>query len=100
MRALRGTLDGLRLALLAAGADREYFADRTRLERLAEELTTSLRSVAVQDDEEHSRYQLTIDDRSSGYPRKDTISVEFLSTGEYRTSMYRTPSAWLSRASS
>ena len=72
-------------ALLTAGADREYFADRSRLESLATELTTALRSVAVQEDEEHSRYQLQIEDRANGYPRQHTISVDFLSTGEYRT---------------
>ena len=72
-------------ALLSAGADRDYFADRNRLDALAELLTTPLRSVAVQNDEEHSRFQLHIEDRSSGYPRPHTIGVEFLSTGEYRT---------------
>src|SRR6185295_7331417 len=51
-------------ALVAAGADREYFADKDKLESLAEALTTALRTVAVQRDEEHNRYLLHIDDRS------------------------------------
>jgi len=72
-------------ALLSAGADREYFADKDKLEGVARTLTTSARTVGVQRDEEHNRYQLQIEDRSSGYPRHHTIGVEFVMTGEYRT---------------
>src|SRR4029077_15620827 len=56
-------------ALVAAGADREYFADHDKLEALAVTLTTPARALSVQRDEEHNRYSLHIDDRSSGYPR-------------------------------
>jgi len=72
-------------ALLAAGADREYFADRDKLEGVAEQLTMPTRTVTVQRDEEHNRYQLQIEDRSSGYPRQHTIGVDFVTAGEYRT---------------
>ena len=72
-------------ALLAAGADRDYFADKARLEPLAEALTTPLRTVAVETDEEHSRFQLQIEDRTSGYPRQHTIGVDFLNSPEYRS---------------
>jgi len=72
-------------ALLAAGADRDYFADRGRLEQLAQELTTPTRTMAVHADEEHSRFQLHIEDRSSGYPRQYTVGVDFVTTAEYRT---------------
>jgi DNA gyrase subunit B len=72
-------------ALLAAGADREYFADRSKLEGVAEQLTMPTRTVTVQRDEEHNRYQLQIEDRSSGYPRQHTIGVDFVTAGEYRT---------------
>ena len=72
-------------ALLAAGADRDYFADRSRLESLAETLTSAQQSVRVLADEEHSRFQLHIEDRSTGYPRQHTVGVEFISTPEYRT---------------
>ena len=72
-------------ALVATGADREYFADKDRLEGLAESLTTATRTVTVQRDEEHNRYLLQIEDRSSGYPRHHTIGVDFVTTGEYRT---------------
>jgi DNA gyrase subunit B len=72
-------------ALLHAGADRDYFADRDRLEALARSLTTPLRTVSVLSDEEHSRFQLDVNDRTNGYPRHHTIGVEFVSTAEYRT---------------
>jgi DNA gyrase subunit B len=72
-------------ALLSAGADREYFADKDKLEGVATKLTTPTRTVAVQRDEEHNRYQLQIEDRSSGYPRQHTIGVDFVTAGEYRT---------------
>jgi DNA gyrase subunit B len=72
-------------ALLSAGADREYFADRERVGRLAETLTTAGRSVTVQRDEEHNLFLLQIDDRSSGYPRQDRIGHDVVTTAEYRT---------------
>ena len=72
-------------ALVAAGADREFFADRAKLDALAGALTTATRTVTVQRDEEHNRYLLQIDDRSNGYPRQHSIGVEFVTTGEYRT---------------
>jgi len=72
-------------ALLAAGADREYFADKERLESLARTLTTEARTVTVQRDEEHNRYLLHVDDRSSGYPRQDRIGHDVVTTAEYRT---------------
>ena len=72
-------------ALLAAGADREYFADKDKLEGVADTLTMPTRTVTVQRDEEHNRYQLQIEDRSSGYPRQHTIGVDFVTAGEYRT---------------
>jgi DNA gyrase subunit B len=72
-------------ALVAAGADREFFADKDKLEALAGELTTELRTVHVQRDEEHNRYLLQIEDRSNGYPRHHTLGVDFVTAGEYRT---------------
>src|SRR6185436_11237756 len=71
--------------LVAAGADREYFADKDRLEGLAQRLTTATRTVTVQRDEEHNRYLLQVEDRSNGYPRHHTIGVDFVTAGEYRT---------------
>jgi DNA gyrase subunit B len=72
-------------ALVAAGADREYFADKERLDELCVALTTPTRSVTVRRDEEHNRYLLHIEDRSSGYPRQHSIGVDFVTAAEYRT---------------
>jgi DNA gyrase subunit B len=72
-------------ALLVAGADREYFADKSRLDSLAASLTTPLRAVTVQPDEEHNRHLLHVDDRSSGYPRQDRIGHDVVTAVEYRT---------------
>jgi DNA gyrase subunit B len=72
-------------ALVAAGADRDFFADKDTLEGLAQTLTTPTRTVTVQRDEEHNRYLLQIEDRSTGYPRQHTIGVDFVTAGEYRT---------------
>ena len=72
-------------ALLAAGADREYFADKARLDGLCTALTTPMRTVSVHRDEEHNRYLLHVEDRSGGYPRQHTIGVDFVTAAEYRT---------------
>ena len=72
-------------ALVAAGADREYFADKEKLESLSLGLTTPTRVVTVRRDEEHNRYLLHVDDRSNGYPRQHTIGVDFVTAAEYRT---------------
>ena len=71
-------------ALVAAGADREFFADQEMLEELAKTLTTPTRSVSVQRDEEHNRFSLRVDDRPNGYPRSHTIGIDFVTAGEYR----------------
>jgi DNA gyrase subunit B len=71
-------------ALVAAGADREYFADKAKLDGVAAALTTPVRTVTVQRDEEHNRYLLHVEDRSGGYPRQHTIGVDFVTAGEYR----------------
>src|SRR4051794_5674921 len=72
-------------ALVAAGADREYFADKDRLEGICRTLTTPVRDVRVERDEEHNRYLLHVEDRSAGYPRQHTIGVDFVTAAEYRT---------------
>ncbi len=71
-------------ALVGAGADREFFADRSRLEAFAETSTTATRRVSVQPDEEHNRFMLNVDDRSNGYPRHHKIGVDFVTGAEYR----------------
>ena len=51
---------------------------RTSSTALAQALTTPTRTVTVQRDEEHNRYLLHVEDRSSGYPRQHTIGVDFV----------------------
>jgi len=72
-------------ALVAAGADKEYFADKDKLDELSQMLSTAVRTVTVRRDEEHNRYILHVDDRSNGYPRQHTIGVDFVTAAEYRT---------------
>jgi DNA gyrase subunit B len=72
-------------ALVAAGADKEYFADKDKLDELSRMLTTPVRTVTVQRDEEHNRFLLHVEDRSNGYPRQHTIGVDFVTAAEYRT---------------
>ena len=48
-------------------------------------MTTPTRSVTVVRDDEHNTFQLTVEDRSLGYPRVHHIGVEFIASGEYRT---------------
>jgi DNA gyrase subunit B len=47
--------------------------------------------VSVMRDDEHNVFELIIEDRSQGYPRRFEIGVEFIASGEYRTlvSSYR-----------
>ena len=72
-------------ALVAAGADREYFADKDKLDGLSQTLTSPTRTVTVRNDEEHNRYLLHVDDRSNGYPRQHTIGVDFVTAVDFRT---------------
>jgi len=72
-------------ALLAAGADREFFADKDKLDELCVALATPMRTVTVQRDEEHNRFLLHVDDRSGGYSRQFSVGVDFVTTAEYRT---------------
>jgi len=72
-------------ALVAAGADRQYFAQKETLDSLSQTLTTPGRTVTVQPDEEHNRFLLNVEDRSNGYPRHHRIGVDFVAGVEYRT---------------
>jgi len=64
--------------------DKALFADRTQLQSFADTIATKDRTVTILADEEHNLYQLHIEDRSSGYPRRHAITADFLATGEYR----------------
>ena len=72
-------------ALLTRGAaDKGFFADRDVLDPLACELTSSLRSVRVEVDEEHNVYALAVEDRGGGFARRQTLGIEFVESAEYR----------------
>jgi DNA gyrase subunit B len=64
--------------------DRVFFESQTAIENLALELTTPVRDVVAEREEEHNAWQLKIEDRSNGYPRIDRVGVTFLASGEYR----------------
>ena len=77
--------DVIKALLERQARDKTFFAARADLEALAQKLTTALRAVVVEPDEEHNVFALVIEDRSSGYPKRQTIGVDFVATGEYRT---------------
>jgi DNA gyrase subunit B len=72
-------------ALVAANADRDFFANQEKIEALAASLTTPLRRVSARPDEEHNCYLLHVEDRSSGYPRQHNVGVDYVTAGEFRT---------------
>jgi len=73
-------------ALLEADAhDKEFFGSRSALDALANRLTTPTSIVTVQADEENKLFSLAIEDRSNGYPRHHTISLDFVTAPDYRT---------------
>jgi DNA gyrase subunit B len=65
--------------------DRAFFENQAGMENLALQLTTPVRDVTVEREEEHNAWQLRIEDRSSGYPRVDQVGLTFVTSGEYRT---------------
>jgi DNA gyrase subunit B len=74
------------LELLDRGArDKAFFADRDKVQALADALHTPQRSASVQPDEEHQAHSLVIEDRSGGYPRHHRIDLDFVTTSEFRT---------------
>jgi DNA gyrase subunit B len=82
----RGNPPEIVTALLQMDArDKSFFEQRERLEMLGARMTTPVRTVAVQRDDEHNAHVLTIEDRSHGYPRHFTIGIDFIMSGEYRT---------------
>jgi DNA gyrase subunit B len=82
----RGPSRDVVMALLESDAkDKAFFADRSRVDVLAGTLSTSVRTVTVQEDEEHQAFALAIEDRSGGYPRHHRVDQDFVTTGEFRT---------------
>jgi DNA gyrase subunit B len=75
-------VDGL---LRADARDRSFFEQRAGLDTIAARMTTPLRAVTVTRDDEHNVFELDIEDRSQGFPRRTTMGLEFVTSGEYRT---------------
>jgi len=74
------------LALLQADArDKSFCEQRDKLDLIAARMTSPVRSVSVNLDEEHNAFVLAVEDRSHGYPRTFSIGVEFIASGEYLT---------------
>jgi DNA gyrase subunit B len=65
--------------------DRGFFEQQPALQGLADQVTTPIRDVTLERDEEHNTWSLKIDDRTSGYSRIDRVGYEFVISGEYRT---------------
>ena len=73
-------------ALLESDAhDKTFFASRENLDALAKRLTTPTCIVSVQVDEENKLFSLALEDRSNGYARHNTISLDFVTAPDYRT---------------
>jgi DNA gyrase subunit B len=73
-------------ALLQADArDKSFFEQRDKLDKIAARMTTPVRNVTVNRDDEHNAFVLVADDRSQGYPRHSSLGGEFIGSGEYRT---------------
>jgi DNA gyrase subunit B len=82
----RGNPPEIVTALLQLDArDKAFFEQRDKLDVIAARMTTPTRTVAVARDDEHNVFELTVEDRSQGYPRKYKFGVEFVTSGEYRT---------------
>ena len=81
----RGPSRDVVTALLENGArNREFFTNEATVEKLARSVSTSLRTVSLAKDEEHSAHLLTIEDRTNGFPQRHLIGVDFVESAEYR----------------
>ena len=65
--------------------DRSFFQQQAALQGLADQVTTPIRDVTLERDEEHNTWSLRIDNRATGYSRLDKIGDDFVTSGEYRT---------------
>ena len=82
----RGNPPDIVFALLQLDArDKLFFEQRAPLDAIAGRMTTPVRTVTVNRDDEHNLFVLSIEDRAQGYLRSCQIGVDFLTSGEYRT---------------
>ena len=71
--------------LLDHGAhDRAFFEREGELTAIATSLSTAARTVSCVRDEEHGAWALSVDDRSFGYSRTDTVGGALVASAEYR----------------
>jgi DNA gyrase subunit B len=77
--------------------DKGFFADRQPLEALTTDLTTPDRTFSLVADEEHNLFSVFVEDRTTGYPRRYTLTAEFLTTSEYKQllNLYREVQSFL-----
>ena len=81
----RGPAADIVKALLSRDAEGKiFFENEQLLQPLADELTTSLRSVRVGNDEEHNAFALVVEDRGGGFARRQIVGLEFVESAEYR----------------
>ena len=81
----RGFSRSVLMTLLERDArDKTFFADRARVDALADALTTETRGVTVRLDEEHSLFKLDVEDRNGGYGRNLTMSSDTVTSGDFR----------------
>jgi DNA gyrase subunit B len=84
--ARRGNPPEVVSALLKDDArDKSFFEHRDKLDVIAARMTIPTRTVTVARDDEHNAFELEIEDRAQGYPRRYRIGVGFIASGEYRT---------------
>ncbi|HYS24869.1 MAG TPA: toprim domain-containing protein, partial [Vicinamibacterales bacterium] len=82
----RGNPPEIVVALLEQDArDKSFFEQREKLDVIAARMTTPTRTVTVARDDEHNAFELSVEDRSQGYPRKYKMGIDFVTSGEYRT---------------
>jgi DNA gyrase subunit B len=82
----RGHLRAAIEALLDVDAhDRSFFDSQEALSAVASRLTTATAAVTIQPDEENKSFSLAIEDRSNGYARHNVISLDFVTSPDYRT---------------
>jgi DNA gyrase subunit B len=82
----RGHLRAAIEALLDVDAhDKSFFDSPDSLTALAARLTTPTASVTVQPDDENKSFSLAIEDRANGYARHNVISLDFVTSPDYRT---------------
>jgi DNA gyrase subunit B len=80
--------EAIEVLLEADAHDKSFFDSQDRLNLLAKRLTTAAILVTVQPDEENKSFSLAIEDRSNGYPRHHGISLDFVTSPDYRTLLH------------